>query len=83
MTLACVWCTDDPEQLKRLRLQLAITIDVGKLLIKKTYLLEGDGEQIVEAYSHLQEISTAVALVLKARTNPKSTGHTQKCMQQK
>ena len=60
---ANIWrITDDPEQLKRLRLQLAITTDEGKLLVKKTYLMEGDGEQIVEANSHLQKISTAAAL---------------------
>ena len=30
--------------------------------MKKTYILEGDGEVIVEVYSHLQEVSTASAL---------------------
>ena len=47
---------------EQLRLQLAITIDTGKVFVMKTYILEGDGELIVEAYSHLQEVATASAL---------------------
>ena len=42
-----------------LQLQLAITIDVGELFAQKTYSLEGDGDMIVDAYTHLQELSTA------------------------
>ena len=47
---------------EQLRLQLAITIDTGKMFVMKTYILEGDGELIVEAYSHPQEVATASAL---------------------
>lgn len=53
---------DTQHDLRCLRMQLAVTIDVGKLFVQKTYLLEGDGELVVEAYLHLQELSTACAL---------------------
>ena len=43
-------------------MQLAIAMDVGKLFVSKTYLLERDCELIVEVYKHLQELSTACAL---------------------
>ena len=53
---------EDPGQVKLLCYQLAITIDMGKPLDQKTYLLEGDGELVVEAYTHLQEVCTAALL---------------------
>ena len=59
---------EDPEQLKQLRLQLAITVDMGKPLVQKTYHLEGDGELVVEAYTHLQEVCEAAALEYYPRT---------------
>lgn len=53
---------DDDESLKPLQLEMAVTVDFGKIFLEKTYLLEGDGELIATAYTHLQEISTAAAL---------------------
>lgn len=62
-TRACLLqVIDDDERLKSLRLQMAITVDFGKIFVEKTYILEGDGELIATAYTHLQEISTAAAL---------------------
>ena len=52
----------DDDELKELQLQLCIVIDVGKLLVTKTYHLEGNGELIVEAYGQVQEIAAATAM---------------------
>lgn len=52
---------ENPARSRELQLQLAITVDIGKAFVSKTYLLEGDGEVIVEAFDHLQELSHAVA----------------------
>lgn len=53
---------DDGNSHNALRMQIAITVDTGKLFVEKTYTLEGDGELITSAYAHLQEISTEAAL---------------------
>ena len=49
----------DDDELKELQLQLCIVIDVGKLIVTKTYHLECNGELIVEAYAQVQEIAAA------------------------
>ena len=51
--LLCVF--QNSKDFEQLHLQLAITIDTGKVFVMKTYILEGDGELIVEAYSHLHK----------------------------
>ena len=38
---------NSPDDLRCLRMQLAVTVDSGKLFVKKTYLFEGDGEMVV------------------------------------
>ena len=53
---------NSPDDLRCLRMQLAVTVDAGKLFVKKTYLLEGDGEMVVDTYVHLQELLTACSL---------------------
>ena len=53
---------EDPDEQTQLRLQLAITIDMGKPIVQKTYLLEGDGEMVVDAYACLQELCSAAAV---------------------
>ena len=50
---------DDQERLIQLKMQLAVTIDAGRVFVSKTYLLEGDGDIIVDAYNHLQEVANA------------------------
>ena len=41
---------------------------MGKPLVQKTYHLEGDGELVVEAYTHLQEVCEAAAPEYYPRT---------------
>ena len=55
---------DNAESLVELKMQLAVTIDAGRIFVSKTYLLEGDGDIVVDAYGHLQEVATAAADVL-------------------
>ena len=50
---------DDQERLIQLKMQLAVNIDAGRVFVSKTYLLEGDGDIIVDAYNHLQEVANA------------------------
>eukprot|EP00117_Sycon_ciliatum_P001327 scpid51838/ scgid7033/ len=51
----------NPAESQVLQLQLAATVDVGKSFVQKTYVMEGDGEVIADAYDHLQELTFAVA----------------------
>ena len=53
----------DADRLATLKIQLAVTIDAGRIFVSKTYLMEGDGDIIVDAYNHLQELCTAAAEV--------------------
>ena len=48
-------------QLQDLKVQLAVTTDAAKPFVSKSYILEGDDEVIVDAYQHLQAVSTAAA----------------------
>ena len=49
----------DADCLATLKIQLAVTIDAGGIFVSKTYLMEGDGDIIVDAYNHLQKVCTA------------------------
>ena len=40
-------------------IELAATVDAREPFFRKTYLLEGDSMASVDAYTHLQEVSTA------------------------
>ena len=51
----------NPAESQVLQLQLAATVDVGKSFVQKTYVMEGDGEVIADAYDHLQELSFTMA----------------------
>ena len=48
------------ESLKRLKVELAIVVDLGVHLVKATYLLEGDGPLFLKAYEVLQGVSHAI-----------------------
>ena len=50
----------DEESLKRLKVELAIVVDLGVHLVKATYLLEGDGPLFLKAYEILQGVSHAI-----------------------
>ena len=50
---------DDPEQLCRLKLELAAVIDVGKKFATSTYQLEGDGGLSLCCYEVLQAVATS------------------------
>ena len=45
----------------QLKVELAVVIDAGKIFVEKTYILEGDGLLVFDAYKHLQEVATAAA----------------------
>lgn len=42
-----------------LRMELAATVDAGKVFVNKTYILEGDGMLSTQTYAHLQEVATS------------------------
>ena len=44
-----------------LKMELAAMIDAGKVFVKKTYVLEGDGLLSTDTYCHLQEVATTAA----------------------
>ena len=44
-----------------LKMELAVTVDTGKIFVQKTYQLEGDGVLSPDAHTHLQEVVTAAA----------------------
>ena len=45
-----------------LKMELAATVDAGKVFVKKTYILEGDDILSTQTYAHLQEVATAAAV---------------------
>ena len=47
----------DPEQMISLKLELAITIDLGEHFVKATYFLEGDGSLVFSCYEKLSAVS--------------------------
>ena len=49
----------DPERLINLKLELAITIDVGEHFVKATYFLEGDGTLVLSCYEKLHAVARA------------------------
>ena len=49
----------DPERLLNLKLELAITIDVGEHFVKATYFLEGDGPLVLSCYEKLNAVAQA------------------------
>lgn len=49
----------DPESLLKLKLELAIAIDVGEHFVKATYYLEGDGPLVFSCYKKLQAAAEA------------------------
>ena len=48
-----------PERLINLKLELAITIDVGEHFLKATYFLEGDGPLVLSCYDILHAVARA------------------------
>eukprot|EP00117_Sycon_ciliatum_P031367 scpid29669/ scgid24548/ len=52
----------NPEQNQQLCMELAVTVDASLPFVTKTYLMEGDGDIVVDAYDNLQEVATAAAL---------------------
>ena len=53
---------NSPQRSAELRMQLAIVVDAALPFVRKTYLMEGDGDIVVDAYNNLQEIATAAVL---------------------
>ena len=49
----------DPERLINLKLELAITIDVGEHFVKATYFLGGDGPLVLSCYEKLHAVARA------------------------
>ena len=49
----------DPERLINLKLELAITIDVGEHFVKATYFLEGDSPLVLSCYEKLHAVAQA------------------------
>ena len=47
----------DPQRLMSLKLELNVTIDVGKRFVKATYFLEGDGPLVFACYEKLSAVS--------------------------
>lgn len=53
---------NDPQRLVDVQMQLSIVVDAALPFVRKTYLMEGDGDIIVDAYTNLQEVATAAAM---------------------
>ena len=53
---------DDPEQLCRLKLELAVLVDIGQHFVKATYDLEGDNALVLCCYDRLQAVCNACRL---------------------
>ena len=51
-----------PQRSVELWTQLAIVMDAASPFVRKTYLMDGDGDTVVDAYNNLQEIATATVL---------------------
>lgn len=49
----------DPESVVNLKVELAITIDVGEYFVKATYFLEGDGPLVFSCYEKLNAVPEA------------------------
>ena len=49
----------DPQRLVDLKLELAVTIDVGEHFVKATYYLEGDGPLVFSCYEKLKAVAEA------------------------
>ena len=49
----------DPRRLIDLKLELAVTIDVGQHFVKATYYLEGDGPLVFSCYEKLKAVAEA------------------------
>mgnify|MGYP001799753485 CR=1 FL=1 len=47
----------DPESLVKLKLELAMTIDVEEHFVKATYFLEGDGPLVLSCYKKLKAVA--------------------------
>lgn len=67
------WCPttnknvlSDPESLLKLKLELAVAIDVGEHFFKATYYLEGDGPLVFSCYEKLQAAAEANVRVVAA-----------------
>lgn len=51
----------DPSQSRKLKMELAVTIDVMEPFVKATYVLEGDGPLAFVAYERLTTLFTVIA----------------------
>lgn len=49
----------DPQRQMSLKLELAVTVDVGEHFVKATYFLEGDGSLVLSCYEKLKAVAQA------------------------
>lgn len=52
---------DDPPSLRKLKIELAITIDAGEPFVKSTYKLEGDGALVFNTYEEISSLHATIA----------------------
>ena len=53
---------DDPVKNRKLKMELAITVDAMEPIVKATYILEGDGALALVAYTQLRTLYTVISL---------------------
>ena len=54
----------DPQRQMSLKLELAITVDVGEHFVKATYFVEGDGSLVLSCYEKLKAVAQACQLLI-------------------
>ena len=52
---------NDPPSLRKLKIELAITIDAGEPFVKSTYKLEGDGALVFNTYEEISSLRATIA----------------------
>jgi hypothetical protein len=51
---------NDPPSQRKLKMELAITIDAGEPFVKATYRLEGDGSLMYTAYNEISTLNATI-----------------------
>ena len=64
---------DDPPKNRKLRVELAITVDVGEPFVKATYWFEGDGPLVLSAYEEIAALRVAISHQCYPNTNAVAT----------
>lgn len=59
----------DPAKNRKLRIELAVIIDVGEAFVKATYRLEGDGPLVFTAYEEISTLQAAISAMHYPNTN--------------